>query len=1089
MITTRFLGAGTLILVVMVLLATGLVSSGLHAQTGTELDHALVEKRLADLRADGVAEDAEIATLYQQVKDFITQADTFNRESANYVESMTTAPQQQREIQARMDARQQSAGPDSSLENKDKEALTALLATARSQLAETRSRTEALDRSLAARETNAMQIRSRLTEVNARIDTLPEDIAAFEPAAKPTLAEAKLWLNTAELVALLAERRALEARLASQPARYSLMTVQRAESALNMEQMSVQVREVEGHLQLEVAEVLDARSLGILPQDPLYMLAERLTTSDRDLREENIEIGEKLAIARGQLEEVERLHSLLEDRFATARRVVDFAADSDSLGSVLLAYAREIEKFTISDPTEDLSRNVGGSVIRRINLEEELKQLSSASGFIEQQMGIEGIESSAVPESSRVALVDLVGNYRTRLRSVIRSESEYIETLSDLGDRYTGFIGLINEYDTYLKGLILWIPAYQPLWMFDRSSATAELAVLDQAVRSIRPSISPWVLLCLALAALLLIRRPRLKAHQEELNKRIARPRHDSIVHTVHAVATTFLRALPLPLLVLALGLALSPPAIATSLIDAAVVFFLLQFARMVCASGGVGLKHFQWSASTLKRLHRDLGLLIFWLPLVVVSGFVLRATNLTGEIVLARLMITSVALVAFVVISTGVAGAIRSTGKAWFREFSNQLRLALLAVLATAGVAIVLGHVYSVELLLKGLLDTVTIGACLLFTHGFLMRWLRVTTRRLRLVQWMEAREEHGSNEDSAMEQQVADLGDVSAETSQLINAGVFGAALFWLFYIWSPLLPAFDALSKITLWTSVSVINDEVVQNRISLSMLLRVIFLASLTIYAARKLPALIDLVLRSRTSVSASVRYTVSSLLNYIILGGGFVAALSALGVQWSQLQWLVAALGVGIGFGLQEIIANFISGLIILFERPIRVGDVVSTGGEEGVVSRIRIRATTIVDWNGKELLVPNKEFITGRLLNWSLSDTKVRTVLPVGIAYGNDVELAIKTLYDIVSNHPRVVNDPEPQIVFESFGDNALMLSARCFLNSLENRMGVVTEMNREIYRRFEEEGLVIAFPQRDIHFDADKPIRIALESDDGSRQ
>jgi len=263
---------------------------------------------------------------------------------------------------------------------------------------------------------------------------------------------------------------------------------------------------------------------------------------------------------------------------------------------------------------------------------------------------------------------------------------------------------------------------------------------------------------------------------------------------------------------------------------------------------------------------------------------------------------------------------------------------------------------------------------------------------------------------------------------------------------------------------------------------------VLLASLTIYGSRKLPALIDLLLRSRTSVTASARYTVSALLNYVILGGGFIAALSALGLQWSQLQWLVAALGVGIGFGLQEIIANFISGIIILFERPIRVGDIVSTGGNDGVVSRIRIRATTIVDWDGKELLVPNKEFITGRLLNWSLSDPKIRIVLPVGIAYGSDVELALKTLHEIVHDHPRVIDEPEPRIVFESFGDNALMLSARCFLDSLENRWDAITELNREIYKRFEEAGIVIAFPQRDIHFNADKPIRIDLGSPPGDQ-
>jgi potassium efflux system protein len=280
--------------------------------------------------------------------------------------------------------------------------------------------------------------------------------------------------------------------------------------------------------------------------------------------------------------------------------------------------------------------------------------------------------------------------------------------------------------------------------------------------------------------------------------------------------------------------------------------------------------------------------------------------------------------------------------------------------------------------------------------------------------------------------------------------------------------------------------VVDGQTMENRISLATLIIVVLLASLTVYGARKLPALIDLLLRSRPSISPSARYTVSAMVNYIIIGVGTVAALSTLGLQWSELQWLVAALGVGIGFGLQEIIANFISGLIILFERPIRVGDIISTGGNDGTVTRIRIRATTILDWDGKELLVPNKEFITGRLLNWSLSDPKIRTILPVGIAYGSDVELAIRILHDIVRAHPRIVDDPEPQVIFESFGDNALALSARCFMDSLDDRMIVVTELNRDIYKQFAEAGIVIAFPQCDIHLDTDKPIRIELAEASG---
>jgi potassium efflux system protein len=195
-----------------------------------------------------------------------------------------------------------------------------------------------------------------------------------------------------------------------------------------------------------------------------------------------------------------------------------------------------------------------------------------------------------------------------------------------------------------------------------------------------------------------------------------------------------------------------------------------------------------------------------------------------------------------------------------------------------------------------------------------------------------------------------------------------------------------------------------------------------------------------------------------------------------------LQWLIAALGVGIGFGLQEIIANFISGLIILFERPIRVGDIVTVGDKDGIVTKIRIRATTIRDFDGRELLVPNKEFITARLLNWSLSDSKVRLVIPVGIAYGSDLEEALSILREITDEYPKILDDPEPSIIFGNFGENALELTARFFIGSFDDYWPLTTEVRSEIYKRFTEAGIVIAYPQRDIHFASEQPIRISID-------
>jgi len=202
---------------------------------------------------------------------------------------------------------------------------------------------------------------------------------------------------------------------------------------------------------------------------------------------------------------------------------------------------------------------------------------------------------------------------------------------------------------------------------------------------------------------------------------------------------------------------------------------------------------------------------------------------------------------------------------------------------------------------------------------------------------------------------------------------------------------------------------------------------------------------------------------------------------SLGASWSSMQWAVAALSLGIGFGLQEIVANFISGLIILFEQPIRVGDTVSVGDISGTVTRIQMRATTIRDFDRRELLVPNKEFITSQLLNWSLSDQVTRRMIQVGVAYGTDMDKALDVVRDVAKKHPLVMADPESMITFDEFGDNSLLISLRYFIEQLDQRLKVDSELRLAINRGFNEEGIVVAFPQRDIHIDASQPLEIRM--------
>ena len=185
--------------------------------------------------------------------------------------------------------------------------------------------------------------------------------------------------------------------------------------------------------------------------------------------------------------------------------------------------------------------------------------------------------------------------------------------------------------------------------------------------------------------------------------------------------------------------------------------------------------------------------------------------------------------------------------------------------------------------------------------------------------------------------------------------------------------------------------------------------------------------------------------------------------------------------MGIGFGLQEIVANFICGIILLFERPIRLGDVVTIGDTDGVVTKIQIRSTTIRNWDGKELLVPNKEFITGRLLNWTLSDPTTRIVIPIGIAYGSDVAQAIKLIQEAATEHQRVLDEPPTMVSFEGFGESSLTIVLRCFVGSMDYWRQTTSELHQSINNKLEAAGIVISFPQRDIHLNTSQPLDVRI--------
>ena len=313
-------------------------------------------------------------------------------------------------------------------------------------------------------------------------------------------------------------------------------------------------------------------------------------------------------------------------------------------------------------------------------------------------------------------------------------------------------------------------------------------------------------------------------------------------------------------------------------------------------------------------------------------------------------------------------------------------------------------------------------------------------------------------------------DLVALSDKSQRLLNTAILFYGFFGLWLLWSDLFPTLRILDQITLWHHTVMVDGEALVLPVTLASVGLALLYAVITVILAKQLPAVLEIILLKFSEMSAGGRYTVTTLTNYVVVTTGAVLVFQTIGTDWSKLQWLVAALGVGIGFGLQEIVANFISGIIVLFERPIRIGDVITIGDTDGVVTRIRSRATTIRNWDGKELLVPNKEFITQRLLNWSLSDQVTRIVIDVGIDYGGDVERALLLLQEAARENPRVLDEPPPFVTFEAFGDNALTLSLKCFVESTEYRLTTITELNIAINKKFKAAGIGIAFPQRDIH-------------------
>lgn len=275
----------------------------------------------------------------------------------------------------------------------------------------------------------------------------------------------------------------------------------------------------------------------------------------------------------------------------------------------------------------------------------------------------------------------------------------------------------------------------------------------------------------------------------------------------------------------------------------------------------------------------------------------------------------------------------------------------------------------------------------------------------------------------------------------------------------------PTIPGVPKSTSSGSTAQAADSSAGSTLTLWDLFLFVLVVVFTVLLVKNLPGVLELVLRKRTRMDQGARVAAITLVRYAILIVGFTSAFGHLGIAWSKIQWLAAALTFGLGFGLQEIVANFVSGLILLLERPVRVGDAVTIGNLQGRVSRIHIRATTITLWDKSEMIVPNKEFITTKLVNWTLSDSKRRIDIPLRVSYDADLATVKQTLVEVASRHPDVLDDPPPVALLLEFGEDALKFELRYFVDfgqGLKTR----DELHVAVDQAFREKGIDFALPQ-----------------------
>lgn len=1108
-------------LIVLLLLFASLPSAGqdLSAATSAGADVS-VEELAAMIESVETREDLDEPTknsVLELLRDAQTQVRSKIEADAaaqKFAEALATAPAELEELRAELDVPPPPTPTAESLgisEDVSLEELQQWLTKETADLAFNDSRLEALKDEVEYEIGRPIAARERIGQLQA--ERRASTTVAETPGEPEVLSNARRLDAVLQRAAQDAMINMLEQELLSHPVRLSLLQAKR--DLRTREHLALSDRV--GILRAVVSERRQAAAaLAQQAATEAQVAAEGKHPVVRDLAEGNARLTAELPglvldieAANEQLDQIRDAADTIEERLVRSRQLFETGGLTATTGRLLVAENRTLPQTSRHRAQLRERRDIQGETgLAQISIQEQRRQLIAGEQEVRAivaELG-EDIEDQEEIDTIAAEARQLLRERRDLLLQIEDSYNTYLQVLSDLDTEQRRIIETTDEYRAFLAGTLMWIPSAPLLFVGGASDILPALQQTFSPVRwqqtaanffesvSDRPVTAVFFLL--VLAALLAVRRPLAKRYTE-INEEVRRVSGDHISLTFGALGIIILRVLPLPLVLVMVSWLLRNAAEPSAFSDAVsrclavtapFLFNALVFRALSLPGGVLGL-HFGWPKESLAIIRRQLNRLVtIGAPLLFATGLFLLSDISNEQATVSRFVFIGFMLFLASVVrpimdpNTGIAAPYyaRQPNK-WVSKlrwlwFGLAVGLPIFLGLVSA-----LGYVYTSTVLAVSLLQTSWRLLILGVLYLVALRWFALARHKLALQierEEMQARieaarsEAQGDAEGEApvVTQTPLNIDKVDLQTKTLLRSVMIIIAVFVVWSIWVQVLPAFGILDQFGLWNQTVSVDGVDTVVPVTLGDIVFALLIGVVTAIVSKNLPGLMEIAVLQRMTLQPGSGYAIKTVVRYVVVTIGAVWVLNVIGWNWSQIQWLVAALSVGLGFGLQEIVANFVSGLVILFERPVRVGDTVTVGNLTGTVSQVRIRATTITDWDRKEIIVPNKAFITEQVINWTLSDAVNRMVIDVGVSYGSDVELARKVMTDVLTSLPTILDEPPPKVYFMGFGDSSLDFKLYAYLPQISDRLPLYDEIHQAILEALRANDIEIPFPQRDIH-------------------